>query len=62
MVDVQKNVESVSLAWQHLTFQVNGKTILSDVSGCLASGQMLAVMGPSGASVPNYNLLFSSSS
>jgi ABC-type transporter Mla maintaining outer membrane lipid asymmetry ATPase subunit MlaF len=55
MVDVEKNSQSsdatrISLAWHGLTFQVNGKTILTDVSGQLASGQMLAVMGPSGVS------------
>jgi hypothetical protein len=62
MVDVEKNIESapISLAWRNLTFQVNGKTILFDVSGCLASGQMLAVMGPSGAScaeLPTFKLI-----
>src|SRR5262245_60356995 len=54
-VDVEKNdsLGSVTsppiiLSWHDLTLEINGKAILSSVSGELASGQMLAVMGPSG--------------
>jgi ABC-type transporter Mla maintaining outer membrane lipid asymmetry ATPase subunit MlaF len=54
-VDVEKNIGSVltpppiTLSWHDLTLELNGNTILSGVSGQLGSGQMLAVMGPSGA-------------
>lgn len=39
----------ITLSWSGLTFEINGRTILSNVSGELKSGQLLAVMGPSGA-------------
>lgn len=42
-----------TLSWSGLTYEVNGCTILSDVSGELRSGQMYAVMGPSGACLLN---------
>lgn len=38
----------INLSWSDLTFRVNGKVILDGVSGELASGHLLAVMGPSG--------------
>jgi ABC-type multidrug transport system fused ATPase/permease subunit len=41
---------AITLSWSELSFEINGRTILSDVSGELKSGQLLAVMGPSGAS------------
>lgn len=37
-----------TLTWTELTYEINGKVILDGVSGQLASGQLLAVMGPSG--------------
>ena len=51
--DIEKNSSPVTLglitlSWSGLTYQVNGNTILDGVSGQLASGQLLAVMGPSG--------------
>lgn len=53
MNDLEKNVNStpepITLTWLDLTFEVKGKVILDGVSGQLGSGQLLAVMGPSGA-------------
>ncbi|CAG8527463.1 4839_t:CDS:2 [Ambispora gerdemannii] len=48
-------VESVSLAWQDLSFTItNSKTkekqhIIQDVSGFVKPGEVMAIMGPSGA-------------
>jgi hypothetical protein len=47
-----------SLSWSGLTYEVNGRTILSDVSGELRSGQMFAVMGPSGTFMQCYTINF----
>ena len=52
--DIEKNASPfvipppITLSWSDLTYQVKGKTILDGVDGQLASGQLLAVMGPSG--------------
>jgi ABC-type transporter Mla maintaining outer membrane lipid asymmetry ATPase subunit MlaF len=52
--DTEKNAnpflipQPITLAWSDLIYQITGKTILDGVSGQLASGQLLAVMGPSG--------------
>jgi ABC-type transporter Mla maintaining outer membrane lipid asymmetry ATPase subunit MlaF len=40
--------EPMILSWSGLSFNIDGKSILEDVSGHLSTGQMLAVMGPSG--------------
>ncbi|KAI8372254.1 P-loop containing nucleoside triphosphate hydrolase protein [Choanephora cucurbitarum] len=39
----------VSLTFSNISYNVNGKQILSDIHGYLEPGQMMAVMGPSGA-------------
>jgi ABC-type transporter Mla maintaining outer membrane lipid asymmetry ATPase subunit MlaF len=44
---------AITLSWSELSFEINGRTILSDVSGELKSGQLLAVMGPSGEMTSN---------
>ena len=41
-------LDPIKLTWSGLGFEVDGKKILEDVSGEIESGQMLAVMGPSG--------------
>ena len=41
-------LDPITLKWSNLSFEVDGKKILDDISGELSSGQMLAVMGPSG--------------
>jgi hypothetical protein len=52
--DIEKNENPflipppITLSWSDLAYQVKGKKILDGVSGQLASGQLLAVMGPSG--------------
>ena len=52
--DIEKNETPflipppITLSWSDLAYQVKGKKILDGVSGQLASGQLLAVMGPSG--------------
>ncbi|KAI8387421.1 hypothetical protein BD560DRAFT_382445 [Blakeslea trispora] len=39
----------VSLTFSDISYNVNGKQVLSDIHGYLEPGQMMAVMGPSGA-------------
>lgn len=51
--DVEKNLSPLTIAlitlrWSNLSYQINGNTIIDGVSGQIDSGQMLAVMGPSG--------------
>lgn len=59
IADLEKNYDSllapapITLSWSGLTYEVNGKTILSGVDGHLESGQLLAVMGPSGKHKPS---------
>lgn len=52
MDDLEKQQEGtlggISLAWEGLGFEIDGKRILENVSGQVSSGEMLAVMGPSG--------------
>jgi len=38
-----------SLHFSNITYNVAGKTILSDISGCAKPGQVMAIMGASGA-------------
>lgn len=58
-MDIEKNGNPllppapIYLSWSDLTFCINEKTILDGVSGELASGQLLAVMGPSGTHIPS---------
>ena len=50
-VDIEKShaaTAPITLSWQELAFEIGEQSILSGVSGQLTSGQMLAVMGPSG--------------
>ena len=42
------SLEPITLSWEGLGYQIDGKSILENVSGHLSSGEMLAVMGPSG--------------
>jgi ABC-type transporter Mla maintaining outer membrane lipid asymmetry ATPase subunit MlaF len=52
--DIEKNEipflipPPITLSWSNLAYRVKEKNILDGVSGQLASGQLLAVMGPSG--------------
>ena len=39
---------SMALAFENLTVEIEGKTILDNVSGYVKPGEVLAVMGPSG--------------
>jgi ATP-binding cassette subfamily G (WHITE) protein 2 (SNQ2) len=39
----------VTLTWKNVTAKVGTKAILDNVSGFCKPGQMLAIMGPSGA-------------
>ena len=57
-MDIEKNESPllipppITLSWSHLTYQIKDKTILDNVGGRLVSGQLLAVMGPSGMFMP----------
>ena len=48
--DIEKDggAQDFVLRWSELTYQCGGKTILDGVSGQIRSGELLAVMGPSG--------------
>ena len=39
---------SMTLAFENLTVEIEGKTILDNISGHVKPGEVLAVMGPSG--------------
>ena len=52
----EKKRQQVTLTWKNVTYQVPAKkkkqppkTVLSEVSGCVRPGQLLAIMGSSGA-------------
>ena len=41
--------DSAPLEWDGLTFSINGKTLLQDVSGGIRAGELTCLLGPSGA-------------
>lgn len=48
-LESQKPHERLVLEWENISFSVKPTAILQDLSGSVESGEMLAIMGPSGA-------------
>ncbi|WP_042225299.1 ABC transporter ATP-binding protein [Oceanobacillus manasiensis] len=40
---------NAAVQWNHVTFSVNGKTILQDINGTFLEGKITTLVGPSGA-------------
>ncbi len=48
-IETPETVEPFEVLWKDLTYKVPQKTILNNVSGFFKSGNITAIMGPSGS-------------